>query len=118
LLAVKQVGGCLLGSLAMKIERITIKNYKVFRQAEIHDLPNMCVFLGANGAGKTTFFDVFGFLSDALKTNVRTALAVRGGFKEVLSRGVRNEPIEISIKFRNDDIESGKICARRPNLHE
>lgn len=93
----------------MQIERITIKNFKTFRDVEIRNLPSMCVFLGANGSGKSTLFDVFGFLSDALRNNVRTALSVRGGFKEVISRGVENEPIEISIKFRNDiEIENGK----------
>lgn len=89
----------------MKIERLKIKNYKVFADAEINDLPNMCVFLGANGSGKSTLFDVFGFLSDALRTNVRTAIDNRGGFQEVISRDKKGD-IEFEIKFRND--ENGK----------
>lgn len=40
----------------MKIESIRIQNYKVFRKVEIKDIPNMAVFLGKNGVGKTTFF--------------------------------------------------------------
>ncbi len=84
----------------MKIEKIKIKNFKVFQDVEIRDLPNMCVFLGANGVGKTTLFDVFGFLSSALRNNVKTALNQRGGFKEVISRdGVGD--IAFEIKFRN-----------------
>ncbi|MFR9660193.1 MAG: AAA family ATPase [Rikenellaceae bacterium] len=84
----------------MKIEQLTIKNYKVYRDVEIKNLSTMCVFVGANGAGKTTLFDVFGFLHDALKGNVKTALSRRGGFKEVRSRDSKG-PIEIIIKFRN-----------------
>ncbi len=84
----------------MQIESVQIENYKVFRAAEVRNLPPMCVFLGANGAGKSTFFDVFGFLSDALKTNVRAALGARGGWKEVISRGQMGD-IAITIKFRN-----------------
>ena len=38
----------------MKIESIRIQNYKVFRKVEIKDIPNMAVFLGKNGVGKTT----------------------------------------------------------------
>lgn len=87
----------------MKIEKIRIKNFKVYQDTEISDLPNMCVFLGANGSGKSTLFEVFGFLSDALKGNVKTALNKRGGFKEVYSRG-GNGNIEIEIKFRNPRI--------------
>jgi predicted ATPase len=90
----------------MKIERIKIKKFKVFKDTEIKNLPNMCMFLGANGSGKSTLFDVFGFLSDSLKNNVKTALDIRGGFKEVISRDQTGD-IEFEIKFRNEE-EEGK----------
>lgn len=86
----------------MRIEKIKIENYKVYQNTEIRDLSNFAVFLGANGVGKSTLFDVFGFLSDALKSNVKTALNKRGGFKEVYSRNGEG-PILIEIKFRNTD---------------
>ncbi len=91
----------------MKIEKIKIKNFKLFKDVEILDLPNMCVFLGANGSGKSTLFDVFGFFSDALKNNVKTAINRRGGFKEVISRE-QSDDIEFEIKFRNDAIDGKK----------
>lgn len=91
----------------MKIEKIRIKNFKVYQDTEIRDLPNMCVFLGANGTGKSTLFEVFGFLSDALKSNVKTALNKRGGYKEVYSRNGVGD-IEIEIKFRNPDVDGKK----------
>jgi predicted ATPase len=83
----------------LKIEQIKVKNYKTLQDVTIDNIPNMAVFLGQNGAGKTTLFDVFGFLHDALQTNVKTALAKRGQFKEVISRG-KTGSIEIMIKFR------------------
>jgi predicted ATPase len=91
----------------MKIEKIKIKNYKVFEDTEISDLPSMCVFLGANGAGKSTLFDVFGFLSEALRNNVKSAINNRGGFKEVISRN-KSGDIEFEIKFRNEDVDGKK----------
>lgn len=91
----------------MKIEKIKIKNYKVFEDTEISDLPSMCVFLGANGAGKSTLFDVFGFLSEALRNNVKSAINNRGGYKEVISRN-KSGDIEFEIKFRNDDVDGKK----------
>lgn len=63
------------------------------------DLPGFAVFVGANGTGKTTLFDVIGFLRDALKNNARQALQMRGGFTEVVSRGEAG-PIEIELQFR------------------
>lgn len=83
----------------MKIESIKIHNYKVFRDVTVNDIPNMAIFLGKNGVGKTTFFDVFGFLHDCLNSNVKAALAKRGGFKEVVSREQKGD-IEFVIKFR------------------
>ncbi|MDM7483508.1 MAG: AAA family ATPase [Halomonas sp.] len=87
----------------MHIETIRIKNFKSFRHARMEGLPRFCVVVGANGSGKSTLFDVFGFLKDCLTFNVKQALQVRGGFKEVLSRGIdSNESIELEIKFRMD----------------
>ena len=84
----------------MKIESISIRNYKIFQNAEVNDIPSMAVFLGKNGSGKTTFFDVFGFLHDCLNGNVKSALAKRGGYDEVVSRDHNGENISFVIKFR------------------
>jgi predicted ATPase len=86
----------------MKIESIRLKNFKSFQDAEFSDMPNFCVVVGANGTGKSTIFQVFGFLRDAMSSNVNTALAKLGGsrgFSEVRSRNSEG-PIEIEIKFR------------------
>ena len=83
----------------MRIESLTVRNYKVFKSIAIRNIPNMAVFLGQNGVGKTTFFDIFGFLHDCLNSNVRAALAKRGGFSEVISRDQRGD-IYFEIKFR------------------
>lgn len=90
----------------MKIEQMSIKNYKVFKDAHFKDIGNMCILVGANGSGKTTFFDIFGFLKDALTHNVSVALNRRGGFKEVVSRDSEG-PIEFEIKFRDP---SGRLA--------
>jgi len=84
----------------MQIESIKIKNYRVFQDVKIVNMPRFCVVIGANGSGKSTLFDIFGFLRDCLNQNVRQALQVRGGFKEVISRNKTNENIEIHLQFR------------------
>lgn len=86
----------------MKIESIRLKNFKSFRDAEFVDLPDLCIIVGANGTGKSTIFQVFGFLRDAMTSNVNAALAKLGGsrgFREVRSRNSTG-PIEIELKFR------------------
>lgn len=84
----------------MKIEKIRLKNFKVFQDVTIENIPAFCVIVGANGAGKTTLFDVFDFLKDCLTYNVTRALQARGGFQEVVSRGHENENIELEIQYR------------------
>ncbi len=86
----------------MKIEAIRIKNFKAFKDVEIKKIPGFCVFVGANGVGKSTFFSIFEFLKTAFTSNVTTALNKMGGVKgieEVRSRGSVG-PIEIELKFR------------------
>jgi predicted ATPase len=87
---------------AMRLEALTIRNYRALQNVSLKDLPGCSVFVGANGSGKSTLFDVFGFLHDALLHNVRQALAARGGFREVVSRG-HTGPVEFEVKFRQDD---------------
>lgn len=85
----------------MQIEYIRLKNFKSLLSVEIRDLPSLCVFVGANGVGKSTLFSVFGFLKDCLLFNVGRALQARGGFREMRSRGTKeSDRIEIEIKFR------------------
>ncbi|MBO0661781.1 AAA family ATPase [Jiella sp. MQZ9-1] len=84
----------------MRIVRIRLKNFKAFQDVTLKDVEPYAVFVGKNGVGKSTLFDVFGFLRDCLKENVRPALQKRGGFREVVSRGRRNEEILIELTLR------------------
>ena len=86
----------------MQIEHIRIKNFRTFKDVELHDIPRLAVLVGANGSGKSTLFGIFGFLRDAMASNVTTALARLGGsrgFREVRSRDAEG-PIELEIKYR------------------
>jgi predicted ATPase len=84
----------------MQIESIELKNYRLFRHATFTALPAMATLVGANGSGKSTLFDVLSFLKDALTHNVAHAVARRGGFRELVSRGASG-PIEIIIEFQH-----------------
>lgn len=86
----------------MQIEQLRVKNFRAFKDVQMRDVPPLAIFVGANGTGKSTLFTIFGFLRDAMNTNVRAALAKLGGsrgFQEVRSRGTEG-PIEIEVKYR------------------
>lgn len=84
----------------MQIEAIRLKNFKAVRDINIRAIPRFCVVVGANDPGKTTLFEVFGFLHDCLQGNVRQALDACGRFREVFSRDSGDDSILIEIKYR------------------
>jgi len=92
----------------MKIETIRLRNFKAFRKLDLTDLPSFLVVVGANGTGKTTLFDVFGFLHDCLRGSVRSALDKRGRFREVLSRGCNPEKDSILVEIQYRMAITGK----------
>lgn len=101
----------------MKIETIRLKNYRVFQSLELTDLSALAVFVGANGTGKSTLFDVFAFLSESLQGNVRSALANRGGFGEVKSRDSAGF-IEIELQFRLEISGRNRLVTYRLEIGE
>jgi predicted ATPase len=90
----------------VQIESLEIKNYRLFKDAKLDDLPRMTVVVGANGSGKSTLFDIFSFLKESLTQNVAQAVARRGGFRELVSRNATG-PISILVKFRES---GGKLA--------
>ena len=86
----------------MPIVSLELRNYRVFRSAKFDRLSRLSVVIGANGTGKSTLFDVFSFLKDALVGTVHAAAARRGGFLELRSREA-NDPIAIVIGYRGRD---------------
>ncbi|MEI6069043.1 MAG: AAA family ATPase [Methylococcaceae bacterium] len=96
-----------------KIEGIRVQNFRGLKdvmlgkwmaESESEPLTAMTVVIGKNGVGKSTLFDVFGFLADALKFGVEEAcdLRGRGGFEKIRSQG-QTEAIKFEIFYREDE---------------
>jgi len=106
-----------------RIESLRVKNYRALRDLEVKFTP-LTVFLGSNGSGKSTIFDVFAFLSECFTQGLRYAWNKRNRFGELRSRGATG-PIEFEIKYREahdsspityhlviDETPSGPIVAK------
>ena len=83
----------------MRIEYLELRNYRLFRRAVWRRLPPFAIIVGANGSGKSTFFDALSFLKECLIENVSQAVARRGGLRELVTRG-QSGPVGITVKFR------------------
>jgi predicted ATPase len=112
----------------MELKSVTIRNFKALQDIHLTDIPSFIVLVGANGTGKSTLFDVFGFLRDALTGNVRQALDARGRFPEVVTRGHDTESIVVELQVGLDiagrsrlvtyHLEIGSEQGRPVVLHE
>lgn len=95
-----------------KIEGFRIRNFKALKdvalgrlwnQQQADPLTPLTVVIGKNGVGKSSLFDAFGFLADALRSGVEEAcdLRGRGGFKKIRTQG-QNGPIEFEVYYKED----------------
>lgn len=84
----------------MELRSISIRNYRSLQNVTLTDVPRLLVLVGANGSGKSTFFDVFAFLRDTLAANITKALDARGRLPEVVTRGHENEPISFELRVQ------------------
>jgi len=95
-----------------KIEGFRIKNFRALKDVTLGRLWNqqraepltpMTAVIGKNGVGKSTLFDAFGFLADALKFGVEEACDARGrgGFERIRTQG-QKEPIEFEVYYKED----------------
>ena len=82
-----------------RIEYLRVENYRALRNLELKNITPLTVFLGANGSGKSTIFDVFAFLSECFTVGLRKAWDKRGRFRELRTRG-QDGPIIIELKYR------------------
>ena len=92
----------------MRLSRLQLKNYKMFRHVDLRDIPALAVFVGANGSGKTTLFDAFNFLRASIRHGARAALnmggyiaSLNGGGERLAGMRTRGEegPIEMAMDF-------------------
>ena len=95
-----------------KIEGFRIKNFRALKdvtlgrlwnQQDAEPLTPMTAVIGKNGVGKSTLFDAFGFLADALKSGVEEACDSRGrgGFQRIRAQG-QQKPIEFVVYYKED----------------
>ena len=60
------------------ITKVWAKNFRSIEHAEL-ELDPLTVLVGPNASGKSNLLDILGFLSDAARDGLKTAITRRGG---------------------------------------
>jgi predicted ATPase len=91
------------------LEGIQIQNFRALRDVTLGQtfeneksaLPKLIAVIGANGVGKSSLLDAFGFVGDCLRDGVEAACdrPHRGGFERIRTQAIE-EPIKFEIRFR------------------
>lgn len=80
---------------------LKIANYKSIDSLELDKLAPFSVFAGANGSGKSNFFDAMDFVAQLIRFDVEYALRSHGGYDNLRSlkrRSPRNQRFEFTIE--------------------
>jgi predicted ATPase len=89
----------------MSIKRLEIAGFKSIDSIVLENLPNYCVFAGANGAGKSNFFDALKFASAIVDDGAVKAIRQFYGYERIHSVEDKIEKVN-SFRFGcNVDLE-------------
>ena len=109
----------------MRLNNLTIFNYKNIAEAELHFSPKLNCFIGNNGEGKTNVLDAIHFLSFCRSySSSIDVLSVRHGSEFMSLRGLyenedgTNEDIHMGLKVgQKKVVRRGKKAYRRISEH-
>jgi len=102
------------------IHYLKISNFKSIDSLELKNLKYFSVFAGANGSGKSNFFDALDFVSRFIRNGITDALRWHGGFDNIHS--VKRHPneaqrFEFEIKYTLPSETTDKNEWYRLGLH-
>lgn len=92
----------------MSLASITVKNYRSVRSLTL-PVEQLCVFVGANGVGKTNLYKALALLRHAADGTITHAIAEEGGIESVLWAGSRSDrgPVRLALAARFADLAPG-----------
>ena len=84
------------------ITKVWAKNFRSIGYAEL-ELDPLTVLVGPNASGKSNLLDILGFLGDAVRDGLETAITQRGGIDSIGRRSPTGRVLgpEIGFQFEN-----------------
>ncbi|MDH7593307.1 MAG: AAA family ATPase [Methanomicrobiales archaeon] len=103
----------------MRIEELTVKQFKTFRELKL-ELDPYNVIIGINAAGKSNFIDIFRFLRDIAARGIADAISLQGGVDCLRNLCIASdEPlcIEMKVECRSKPLRF-QLCVEEARFME
>jgi predicted ATPase len=96
----------------VRLLEVSIQNFKSLKSVTLKPGP-LSVFIGPNGAGKSNLADALDFIGEIYRHGVQTAVAGRGGYRNICHRqdGPALTPITVSLAAI---VSAKEVAERRP----
>jgi len=100
---------------SLPLEIIKVSNFKSIRELNL-ELNNLNILIGANGAGKSNFINIFKFLNNLVNKNLQVYVKQSGGADQILHFGRKNSnELDIELWFESNNKKSnGYKCSLIP----
>jgi len=87
--------------MPIAIRYLKISNYRSIDELELHDIPAFAVFAGANGSGKSNFFNALDFMSSVIKFGINIAVKQQVGIDNIhhIKQAKMNLDVDSSLSF-------------------
>jgi predicted ATPase len=87
----------------MKIDSISIKNYKSIKEIDNLHLTNLNILIGSNGAGKSNFISFFKMLNKIIQQKLQDYIKEQNGADDILHFGLKvSDEISAKVNFQNN----------------
>lgn len=83
----------------MALKSLKVQNFKSFEEIEV-DFNQLNVLIGANAAGKSSFVQIFEFLRNIIKHDLKNAISMQGGVEYLRNINLGNKkPLQIKVVY-------------------
>ena len=83
-----------IGGIEMRIKKLILKNFRIFKETTIIDFDNLTAFIGKNDIGKSTILDALDIFFNGKDAQVKLD-------REDISKGADSDEILIGVAFEN-----------------
>lgn len=91
--------------MTIAIPYLKICNYRSIDELELRDIPAFAVFAGANGSGKSNFFDALDFVHLMLRFDTKEVLYRHGGWKNICPIKDLSQENSFSVEIPDDKLQ-------------